>query len=213
MLLLSQLRTETERVRAGLLKKGFAQPQLVDQIISLDEQRRKTQGEADGLAARMNAASKSIGALLANGKKEEAEAAKKEVSGYKEKSKSIAEQLQSLEQQQNDLLVLLPNLPHESVPAGRTPEENETVRTGGEKGPVAGSPHWDLITEYGLIDFERGTKITGAGFPVYTGMGARLQRALISYFLDYNAAAGYAEVQPPYLVNEASAYGTGQLPR
>ena len=212
MLLLSQLRTEKDRVLAGLQKKSFGQPQLVDQILTIDEQRRKTQGEVDGLAAKINAASKSIGSLMAGGKKEEAEGAKAEVSSYKEQSKALSAQLESLEKEQYSLLVQLPNLPHESVPAGRTPEDNETVRTGGEKQPSAGKPHWDLITEYGLIDFERGNKITGAGFPVYTGMGARLQRALVSYFLDYNASAGYSEVQPPYLVNEASAYGTGQLP-
>jgi seryl-tRNA synthetase len=212
MLLLSQLRTETERVQAGLQKKGFAHPQLVNQILTLDEQRRKTQLEGDGLAAKINAASKSIGALMAGGKGEEAEAAKAEVGRYKEQSKALSAQLESLEKEQQSLLVQLPNLPHESVPEGRTPEENETVRTGGQMQPSAGKPHWELVAEYGLIDFERGNKITGAGFPVYTGMGARLQRALISYFIDYNAAAGYSEVQPPYLVNEASAYGTGQLP-
>ncbi len=212
MLLLSQLRNEKDRVLAGLQKKAFGQPELVDQILALDEQRRKTQGETDGLAAKINAASKSIGGLMAAGKKEEAEAAKAEVSNYKAQSKTLAAQLEALETEQQALLVQLPNLPHESVPAGRTPEENETVRTGGQKAPAAGKPHWELVSEYGLIDFERGNKITGAGFPVYTGMGSRLQRALIAYFLDYNAAAGYTEVQPPYLVNEASAYGTGQLP-
>lgn len=214
MLTLQLLRTEKDRVLAGLQKKHFADLSLVDKILSLDDQRRKTQVENDALAARINAASKSIGGLMAQGKKEEADAAKAEVASYKEASKALAQQLDALEKEQQEMLVLLPNVPHDSVPQGRTPEENEVVRMGGEKENFPGNakPHWELVQQYKLIDFELGNKITGAGFPVYTGMGARLQRALISYFLDYNTEAGYSEVQPPHMVNAASAYGTGQLP-
>lgn len=214
MLTLQLLRSEKDRVLAGLQKKHFTDVSLVEKILSLDEQRRKTQVENDALAAQINAASKSIGALMAQGKKEEAEAAKAEVSAHKEASKTLSQKLDAIEKEQQELLVQLPNLPHESVPSGRTPEENEVVRTGGEKSALSpdAKPHWDLVQQYKLIDFELGNKITGAGFPVYTGLGARLQRALISYFLDYNTAAGYEEVQPPHLVNTASAYGTGQLP-
>lgn len=214
MLTLQLLRSEKDRVLAGLQKKNFSDPSLVDKILSLDEQRRKVQVENDALSAQINAASKSIGALMGSGKKEEAEAAKAAVASHKETSKALAQQLEALEKEQQDLLVLLPNIPHESVPQGRTPEENEVVRTGGEKASLAQNarPHWDLVQQYKLIDFELGNKITGAGFPVYTGLGARLQRALISYFLDYNTEAGYGEVQPPHMVNSASAYGTGQLP-
>jgi seryl-tRNA synthetase len=214
MLSIQLLRNEKERVLAGLRKKHFADLDLVDRILSLDEQRRKTQVEADALAASINAASKSIGGLMAKGQKEEAEAAKAEVAQHKESAKTLTQQLDALEKEQQDMLVLLPNMPHESVPAGRTPEENETLRTGGDKPVLEGGalPHWELASKYRLIDFELGTKITGSGFPVYLGQGAKLQRALISYFLDFNTAAGYQEVQPPHMVNAASAYGTGQLP-
>lgn len=214
MLTLQLLRTEKDRVLAGLQKKHFADLSIVDKILLLDEQRRKAQGDNDAVASQINAASKSIGALMAQGKKEEAEAAKAEVAGLKEQSKTLSQQLEAVEKEQQDLLVQLPNIPHDSVPQGRTPEENEVVRMGGEKQPAGEGhiPHWDLVSRYKLIDFELGNKITGAGFPVYTGMGAKLQRALISYFLDYNTAAGYGEVQPPHMVNAASAYGTGQLP-
>ncbi len=214
MLTLQLLRTEKDRVLAGLQKKNFADLSVVDKILSLDEQRRRAQGENDAVASQINAASKSIGAMMAGGKKDEAEVAKAQVAGLKEQSKTLAQQLEAVEKEQGDLLVQLPNIPHDSVPQGRTPEENEVVRTGGEKQPVGEGhmPHWDLVSRYKLIDFELGNKITGAGFPVYTGMGAKLQRVLISYFLDYNTAAGYGEVQPPHMVNAASAYGTGQLP-
>jgi seryl-tRNA synthetase len=214
MLTLQLLRTEKDRVLAGLRKKHFADPALVDQILELDTERRRVQVANDALSAQVNTASKSIGGLMGQGRKEEAETAKASVASLKEASKKLSQQLDAIEKQQQELLVQLPNIPHDSVPEGRTPEENETVRMGGERTPIAADavPHWELVSKYKLIDFELGNKITGAGFPVYTGMGARLQRALISYFLDYNAEAGYREVQPPHLVNTASAYGTGQLP-
>jgi len=215
MLSLQSIRTEADRVRAGLRKKHFPDAdEAVARITTLDADRRAVQAESEALAAEANASAKKIGVLMKEGKKEEAEAAKAAVAAGKERSKELAARLETMDAGLHDALVQLPNLPHESVPEGRTPEENETVRTGGEKPSLQGNvlPHWELTKKYALIDFEAGTKITGSGFPVYTGAGARLQRALISMFLDYNVGAGYREVAPPYLVNEASAFGTGQLP-
>lgn len=214
MLTLQLFRQNKELILEGLKKKNFKEPGIVDQIIALDEQRRQIQVQNDHIAAAINAASKNIGILMGQGKKEEAEAAKNEVAGRKEEAKAINQKLTVLEQEQLDLLLQLPNLPHSSVPEGKTPEENEVVRTGGTRPDLNAQKlaHWDLTARYKLIDFELGNKITGSGFPVYTGQGARLQRALITYFLDYNTAAGYEEVYPPFMVNEASAYGTGQLP-
>lgn len=214
MLSLQLFRQEKELILAGLKKKNFKEPEIVDAIIELDEKRRKMQVENDHIAASINSASKLIGQLMGQGKKEEAEAAKAEVAGKKEEARRIADALSALEQEQLELLLRLPNLPHSSVPAGKTPEENEIVRQGGARPSLAKEKlaHWDLASKYKLIDFELGNKITGSGFPVYTGQGAKLQRALIAYFLDYNTGAGYHEVYPPFMVNEASAYGTGQLP-
>lgn len=214
MLSLQLFRQQKETILEGLKKKHFKEIELVDQIIALDEQRRQIQVENDGIAAAINAASKAIGQLMAQGKKEEAELQKAEVAGKKEQAKEIAQRLTALELEQQDLLVRLPNLPHISVPNGKTPEENEVVRIGGQRPALEAQklPHWDLCSRYNLIDFELGNKITGSGFPVYIGHGARLQRSLITYFLDYNTAAGYREFYPPFMVNEASAYGTGQLP-
>ena len=214
MLTLQLFRQNKELILDGLKKKNFKQPEIVDAIIALDEQRRHIQVQNDKIAAENNAAAKSIGILIGQGKKDEAEQIKAEVASRKEESKEIATQLTRLENEQIELLIKLPNLPHSSVPFGKTPEENETVRTGGTRPNFDAQkfPHWELTTQYNLIDFELGNKITGSGFPVYIGKGAKLQRALISYFLDYNTSAGYGEVYPPFLVNEASAYGTGQLP-
>jgi seryl-tRNA synthetase len=214
MLTLQLFRQNKELILDGLKKKNFKEPEIVDAIIAIDEQRRSIQVQNDHIAAAVNTASKSIGSLMGQGKKEEAEALKAEVAGKKEAAKAIAGRLAELEHEQLELLIRLPNLPHISVPVGKTPEENETVRSGGSRPDLSRQqlPHWDLTTKYKLIDFELGNKITGSGFPVYTGKGAKLQRALIAYFLDYNTAAGYYEVYPPFMVNEASAYGTGQLP-
>jgi seryl-tRNA synthetase len=214
MLQLAFIRQNRELVKERLAVKNFANLELVDEIIALDEQRRKKQLENDELAAKVNAASKEIGMLMGKGQKAEAEQKKTEVTRYKESSKQIAEELASFEQKVNELLVRLPNLPSALVPVGKTAEDNVNVKEGGVE-PVLGAdakPHWDLIEQYDIVNFELGVKITGRGFPVYKGKGARLQRALISYFLDYNTAAGYTEYIPPYMVNEASAYGTGQLP-
>ena len=214
MLTLQQIRLNPEAVKAGLLKKHFAEPVLVDTILALDDQRKKLQLDSDNLLSKVNSTSKEIGLLMGKGQKEEAETKKKEVADLKIALQPLSEQLIQKEQELQQLLVRLPNLPSSVVPAGKTATENEVVREGGVK-PVLGVeavPHWDLIKKYQLVDFETGAKITGSGFPLYKGKGARLQRALIQYFLDFNTAAGYTEYLPPFMVNEASAYGTGQLP-
>jgi seryl-tRNA synthetase len=214
MLQLAQLRNNPDGVKERLAVKHFGEPALVDEIIALDDKRKGLTFQFDETKARINAASKEIGALMGKGQKEEAEGRKKEVEDLKNQLAPIQTDLESVEKQVNGLLVRLPNLPYEKVPKGRTPEENEVVRTGGTKPelPQGSVPHWDLARKYDLIDFELGNKITGSGFPVYRGKGAKLQRSLIQYFLDYNTGAGYTEFTPPLMVNEASAYGTGQLP-
>jgi seryl-tRNA synthetase len=214
MLQLAVLRNNTELVRERLAVKNFAEISLVDEIISLDDERKKLTFQFDETKAKINAASKEIGMLMGKGQKEDAEARKKDVEALKNNLTPIQQQLDSVEKQLNDLLVRLPNLPAEKVPAGKTPADNEIVRTGGSKPelPADAVPHWDLAKKLDLIDFELGNKLTGSGFPVYKNKGAKLQRALIQYFLDYNATAGYVEYMPPHMVNAASAYGTGQLP-
>lgn len=214
MLQLAFIRQNRDLVIERLSVKNFADLHLVDEIIELDEQRRKKQIENDELLAKVNAASKEIGMLMGKGEKELAEQKKSEVTLYKETSKQIADQLSTIELKQNELLVRLPNLPSPLVPKGKTPEENEIIKVvGNDVVLYAGAvPHWDLILKYDIINFETGVKLTGRGFPVYKGKGAKLQRALIQYFLDYNTTAGYTEYSPPYLVNETSAFGTGQLP-
>lgn len=214
MLPIQLFRQNKELVLDGLKKKHFKDLSLVDKVIELDEQRRQLQQENDTLAASINSASKSIGALMAKGQKEEAEMLKADVAKHKEQARETASRLEKLEMEFHDTLIQFPNLPHASVPAGKTPEENEVVRTGGEI-PDLGEhklPHWELTTKYGLVDFELGNKLTGSGFPVYMGQGAKLQRSLINLFLTYNIDKGYKEYYPPHMVNEASAYGTGQLP-
>lgn len=205
---------EKERIIAGLKKKQVHNLEIVDEIISLDEQKRQVQSQSESLTASMNQASKSIGALMGQGKKEEAEAAKKEVAAKKEQAAQLQQQLAALEKELEDKLISLPNLPHSSVPEGKTPEENEVVRSGGTMPELNAEalPHWELTSKYDIIDFELGNKVTGSGFPFYKGKGARFQRGLVQYFLDFNTEAGFMEVQPPLMVNEASAYGTGQLP-
>ena len=214
MLPIQLFRTNKELILEGLKKKNFKELDLVDRIIHIDERRRALQVENDTLAASLNSASKSIGQLMAKGDKDGVELLKEKVGLHKEQAKDIAQKLAELETEQQDMLVRLPNLPHSSVPYGKTPEDNEVVRTGGEMPNLTEQklPHWELAARYGLMDLELGNKITGSGFPVFMGQGARLQRALINYFLDYNIDAGYKEFCPPFMVNEASAYGTGQLP-
>lgn len=214
MLQVNFIKANRAEVLNGLKKKHFAETSLVDNIISLDDERKKLQFELDERQSKINAFSKEIGQLMARGEKRLAEEKKLEVASMKSFLQPVNEQLTAVEKSLNDNLVKLPNLPHASVPEGRTPQENEVIREGGEKPALLKDAlaHWDLAKKYDLINFELGNKVTGAGFPFYKGKGAKLQRALIQYFLDFNAAAGYTEYEPPFVVNEASAYGTGQLP-
>ncbi|MDX1935864.1 MAG: serine--tRNA ligase [Flavihumibacter sp.] len=212
MLQVPFIRQNTEAVKQRLAVKSFKQPELVDELIKWDDKRKQYQQEQDELLAKINSSSKEIGQLMAKGLKEEAEQRKQEVAAYK--TQLNPEKLNEAEKNIETILYLLPNLPAEQVPVGKTPEDNVVVKEGGQKPSLhAGAvPHWDLTKKYNLIDFELGNKITGSGFPVYINKGAKLQRALIQYFLEYNTAAGYIEYMPPLMVNEASAYGTGQLP-
>lgn len=214
MLTLQQLRQDPAAAKARLAKKHFADTGLVDTILGADDQRKKLQLESDQLLSRINSISKEIGMLMGKGQKEEAEQRKQEVASLKSSLQPLSEQLGQVEAQLQQALVRLPNLPHDTVPEGKAAADNIVVREGGDV-PVlmpGAVPHWDLIRQYGLVDFEVGAKITGSGFPLYKGKGAKLQRSLIQYFLDVNTAAGYTEYLPPLMVNEASAYGTGQLP-
>lgn len=215
MLQINFIRENRQLTIEGLERKYFkGATEAVDTILGLDKQRRDTQSELDATLAQSNALAKQIGQLMKEGKKEDAEAAKAQTSTLKVRAKSLEESLKEVEEQLQATLVLLPNLPHESVPPGRTPEENVEVYLWGEKPtlPETAKPHWDLIEQYDIIDFKLGTKITGAGFPVYKGKGARIQRAMIQFFLDKAVEAGYMEVQPPILINAESGFGTGQLP-
>lgn len=214
MLQVSYIRENRDKVLERLAVKNFKQPELVDEIIGLDDTRRKTQNKLDGISAESNAAAKKIGELMRSGDKAEAENIKAKTGAWKEEIKQLGEQLAAVEEELNQKLVLLPNLPHISVPKGLSPEENEVVLEHGEKPnlPANALPHWELAAKYNLIDFELGVKITGAGFPVYKNKGAKLQRALINYFIDEAEKAGYSEVSVPLMVNEASGFGTGQLP-
>lgn len=214
MLSLAFIRQNRDLVMERLAVKNFKELNLVDEIIALDEQRRKKQTESDALSAKVNAASKEIGMLMGKGEQAAAENKKAEVAQYKESSKQLADELTTLEQDLNDKLVRLPNLPSPLVPSGTSPEDNLNVKESGNDPvlPANAQPHWELIKQYDLVNFELGVKLTGSGFPVYKGKGARLQRAMAQYFLDFNTKAGYTEFIPPYMVNEASAYGTGQLP-
>jgi seryl-tRNA synthetase len=214
MLQISFIRQQVQLVKEKLSVKHFGDLSLVDRVVELDEQVRKLKVETETLQAEMNASSKEIGMLMGKGEKELAEQKRQQVSLHKVNIQQLNEQLAIAEKTLQDEIVKLPNLPHASVPKGKTPEENEVVKEGGIKPilPATAVPHWELIKQYDLVDFETGAKLTGSGFPLYKGRGAKLQRALIQYFLDYNTAAGYTEYLPPLMVNEASAYGTGQLP-
>ena len=214
MLQVPFIRQNKDYVLERLAVKHFKEPELVDTILELDDRRKALTFQYDETKGSINTASKEIGQLFAKGEKDKAEARKQEVAKLSAGLGPIEEELSAVEKQLHDVLVRLPNLPSPQVPAGRTPEDNVVVREGGVKPalPAGALPHWELAKKYRLIDFELGTKITGSGFPVYIAKGARLQRALIHYFLDYNTEAGYTEYQVPHMVNEASAYGTGQLP-
>lgn len=214
MLQVAFIRNNKDEVKERLGVKNFAELNLVDEILALDEERKKLQQEFDSTQARVNSTSKEIGQLMAKGQKDEAGNKKQDVATLKSSLQPISDRLANVEKQLQDLLVKLPNLPSDKVPPGKTPADNIVVRAGGNepKLPTGAAPHWDLIKKYDIVDFETGAKITGSGFPLYKGKGAKLQRALIQYFLDFNTAAGYTEYLPPFMVNEATAYGTGQLP-
>ena len=199
----------------GLARRGLAQAaSLIEAIVATDQQRRSTQGELDTLLATSNTLSKQIGQLMKAGQREDAELVKQQTTELKDRTKSLTEQLRQYEENLAKQLYNIPNLPHESVPDGRSAADNQIVYEHGELSqlPDDALPHWELIEKYDIIDFALGNKITGAGFPVYKGQGAQLQRALINFFLDEARAAGYVEIQPPIVVNEASGYGTGSLP-
>ncbi|MGB5203790.1 MAG: serine--tRNA ligase [Eudoraea sp.] len=214
MLQLQALRTNKDQIAKALKKRNFDAELHLDKVLSLDEKRRALQTDLDHTLAEGNKLSKEIGLLFKSGKAEEANQIKQKSTQLKEDSKRLTEELNAVADELEEALYQIPNVPHESVPSGNSEEDNEEVFREGDI-PVLSNdakPHWELAKKYDIIDFELGVKITGAGFPVYKGKGARLQRALIAYFLDKNTEAGYTEMQVPFLVNEASGYGTGQLP-
>ena len=214
MLTLQQIKENPAHIVERLAVKGFDGKEVIDNILELDTQRRALQHDNDGRAAELKKYADSIGRLMKEGKRDEAEQAKAEVARLKEEQKAIADRLEEVERRSLELLLTVPNIPCSAVPEGRTAADNVVEKTGGPMPdlPADALCHWDLAKKYNLIDFDLGVKITGAGFPVYIGKGAQLQRALIQFFLDEAGKAGYLEIQPPYVVNEASGYGTGQLP-
>lgn len=215
MLTIKQITDDKEGVIKGLEKKHFAGArEAIDAVLRQNDLRRETQGKLDNLLQAMNAKSKEIGALMREGKREEAEAAKAEVAAKKEESKKLDGIMSAAADEMKRILLTIPNVPYQEVPEGKDSNDNVVEKMGGSEKPLPQNPlpHWELAKKYGLIDFDLGVKISGAGFPVYTGKGARLQRALINFFLDEATKAGYREVQPPTVVNEDSGYGTGQLP-
>ncbi len=213
MLNIKLLRDDSRFVKERLLVKNFDATVIIDSILDSDLKRRNIQTELDSILSGQNTMAREIGQLMKSGEREKAEALKSKVASLKERSKELEGEMDKFSQLLNELLLQLPNLPHSSVPSGKSAQDNEIVREGGVMPDLKENmPHWELAKKYEIIDFDLGVKLTGAGFPVYKGKGARLQRALISYFLDYNTKAGYNEVMPPLMVNEASGYGTGQLP-
>ncbi|MBC7888806.1 MAG: serine--tRNA ligase [Ferruginibacter sp.] len=214
MLQISFIRQNIELVKERLSVRYFNDISIVDRVVELDKLVRKLKVETETLQAEMKTSSKEIGLLLGKGEKDLAEQKKQQVALNTNNIEALNASLNLAEKQLQDEIVRLPNLPHSSVKKGKTPEENEVIKNGGTIPalPATAVPHWELIKKYDLVDFETGAKLTGSGFPLYKGKGAKLQRALIQYFLDYNTAAGYTEYLPPLMVNEASAYGTGQLP-
>ncbi len=216
MLQISAIRDHFEAYTKGLKKRGIQNvTEILENVLKIDEDRRNTQQQLDELLAQSNQIAKQIGQLIQSGKKEEAEQAKKETAALKQQSKALGPQLQEIEKKLTDSLYNIPNIPHDTVVAGKSAEDNEIVKQADQNIPNLSEdakPHWELIEEYGIIDFELGNKVTGAGFPFYKGQGARLNRALVNYFLDEALKAGFDEVQPPILINESSGFGTGQLP-
>jgi len=215
MLQLTVIRENKDQVVSQLLVKNFDAKEIIEKILELDTDKRKTQNQLENLLAEQNTLAKQIGDLFRAGKKDEADDLKNRSSAIKESTKDLEDLQATLESQIHELLVKIPNIPSVTVPKGKTPEDNETIFSSITSLPVMDAtaiPHWELASKYNLIDFELGNKITGAGFPVYKGKGAKLQRALINYFLDSASKQGYDEVQPPILINEDSGFGTGQLP-
>lgn len=214
MLQLSYIRENKEEAIQRLAIKNFDAKSILDKVLELDTDRRKTQNELDNLLNEANTIAKQVGDLFKQGKKEEADELRNKSTALKESSKKLEEQLKSIEEEQHKLLVQVPNTPSTKVPKGKTAADNENVYQEGElpKLHPGAKPHWELASQYDLIDFELGVKLTGAGFPVYKGKAARLQRALINFFLDKATKEGYLEIQPPIMINEASGFGTGQLP-
>ena len=215
MLTLKQITENTESIIRGLEKKHFKDAQsIIEQVIVLNNKRKASQTQLDKNLAEVNATSKSIGLLMREGKKDDAEAAKKKVAEMKETNKTLQEEMDKAQQEMTELLYTIPNVPYDEVPEGKDATDNVVEKMGGMETPLPENPlpHWELAKKYDIIDFDLGVKITGAGFPVYKGKGARLQRALINFFLDEARAAGYMEIMPPTVVNQASGYGTGQLP-
>jgi seryl-tRNA synthetase len=215
MLQLNYIRENREEVLTRLAKRNFKDAEsLIGRIIELDTNRKSTQKLTDDARAEGNVLAKQIGELMRTGKKEEAEVAKKRTGDLKNREKELDEQLKKIEEEIHQVLVTVPNVPYKDVKSGKSADDNEVVFEHGQKPSLhaTAKPHWELADTYDLIDFELGVKLTGAGFPVYKGKGARLQRALINFFLDKAIAQGYMEIQPPFMVNEASGFGTGQLP-
>jgi len=214
MLQVPFIREHQELVIYRLAKRNLDATEMIDEVIKLDEERRQTQSELDNTLAESNSLSKEIGMLYKSGNTDQANALKKRTTQLKDDSKALTEKLNTVSEKLDELLYKIPNVPNDLVPAGNSEDDNEEVYREGDipELPKNALPHWELASKYDIIDFELGNKITGAGFPVYKGKGAKLQRALINYFLDKNTAAGYSEVQVPHLVNEASGFGTGQLP-
>jgi len=214
MLQVNYLRQHTQLAKDKLAIKHFSNVDLVDQVIAADDQRKRLQASFDELQSKVNAASKEIGNHIAKGEHDQAEAIKQNVGAWKLALEPLKAAMADVELVLQNLIVQLPNLPHDLVPKGKTPEENELVKEAGSTPvlPAGALAHWDLIKKYNLVDFETGAKITGSGFPLYIGKGAKFQRTLTQYFLDFNTAAGYTEYIPPYMVNAASAFATGQLP-
>ena len=214
MLTIKTISDNPQAIIDGLRKRNFDAKGIIKEALSLDEKRRNAQTKLDNILAEVNSTSKQIGMFFKEGKKDEAEKLRSNVSNLKEDAKSLEVELADTELKLQDILVTIPNVPHSSVPQGKGADDNLVERSGGEMPNLAkdAAPHWDLAKQYDLIDFELGVKITGAGFPVYKGKGARLQRALINFFLDNARDSGYTEIQPPYLVNADSGFGTGQLP-
>ncbi|MBO6515946.1 MAG: serine--tRNA ligase [Bacteroidia bacterium] len=213
MLQIQQIRADFDAIKMRLAKRGKGFEAELARAIELDDKRKSTQTELDGSLAENNSISKEIGIRYKEGKREEAEALKAKTAEIKERSKNLEADLKAVQEELRQLLTQIPNAPHSSVPEGKTPEDNEVILTHGVAPELSSKlPHWELAAKYDLIDFELGVKVTGAGFPVYKGKGARLQRALINFFLDQGLAIGYNEVQPPIFINEASGFGTGQLP-